>query len=656
MKSTVKALALFSLSFTLLGAVLVHAQSSPGQFKHVIIVVQENRTPDNLFGGVPGTNGQPPFEPGADLAIAPPSAHNYNQGGQPWCLGACFDPGHANHAWQNQNGNGYPDTTNGTGCGQPQGSNKNPSVTYCSNYLGNPSQLQSVCNNNMGGADNWIGCSATYQYQNTLPNYPEESYVSYYWEQVYTRNSVQHVLDPYVQLATQYGFANYFYQTNQGPSEPAHDFLFGGTSAPTGDPTQLYYNWFDADNPDNSPVGCEGTTELELINPDGNVGYPNADPVYGGKVTVNPCFEHLTLSDLLEANGLTWQYYTGTPNGIWTAPNAIQHICLKSSTQPGNPCDNLDYTNNVKLPAQFFKDFPSGGTNLPSPEPCTLPSVAWITPDGANSDHPGPKNYTDGQFYSTEIEGGPNWVASIVNAVGQAKCYDVVNGNKISPWQDTAILIVWDDWGGWYDHIVQYTNGTKTWIPYQDNYLQLGQNTNDTCKPTSSYNPAYPWWGCGYTYGFRVPFLVVSAYTPAGTVSGGCTQTGNNPTCYPPNGDGSMNVAPHQHDFGSILAFVEYNFGLGIGCINLSGKGLDGIPCKNNPNGPPAGNYPFSDYYAPEVFAPGGPYTPLGDFFTSQAPRAFTPIPLVNNSFTYDYFYNFTGPYTDPDNDMIDND
>jgi hypothetical protein len=53
------------------------------------------------------------------------------------------------------------------------------------------------------------------------------------------------------------------------------------------------------------------------------------------------------------------------------------------------------------------------------------------------------------------------------------------------------------------------------------------------CTPTSSYNgTAYPWWGCGYTYGFRVPFLVVSAYTSPGTISGFCTSgvdcVGNN--------------------------------------------------------------------------------------------------------------------------------
>ena len=84
MKSAVKAVVLFTLLFTLFGATLAHAQPVPGQFQHVILVIQENRTPDNLFGGVPGPSGVPPFEAGVDLKQAPDATQ--------WCLGACFDP------------------------------------------------------------------------------------------------------------------------------------------------------------------------------------------------------------------------------------------------------------------------------------------------------------------------------------------------------------------------------------------------------------------------------------------------------------------------------------------------------------------------------------------------------------------------------------
>ncbi|MFY9738613.1 MAG: alkaline phosphatase family protein [Candidatus Cybelea sp.] len=36
---------------------------------------------------------------------------------------------------------------------------------------------------------------------------------------------------------------------------------------------------------------------------------------------------------------------------------------------------------------------------------------------------------------------GPSWAASVVNAVGES-----------SYWQSTAIIVLWDDWGGWYDN------------------------------------------------------------------------------------------------------------------------------------------------------------------------------------------------------------
>ena len=55
-----------------------------------------------------------------------------------------------------------------------------------------------------------------------------------------------------------------------------------------------------------------------------------------------------------------------------------------------------------------------------------------MTPSPGDSDHPGPDSGN----------GGPDWVASVVNAVGQSKY-----------WNNCAIFIMWDDWGGWYDHV-----------------------------------------------------------------------------------------------------------------------------------------------------------------------------------------------------------
>jgi len=209
-----------------------------------------------------------------------------------------------------------------------------------------------------------------------------------------------------------------------------------------------------------------------------------------------------------------------------------------------------------------------------------------------------------------------------------------------------VIFVVWDDWGGFYDHIA--ANGTG--LPAQVN-----------CTT----------WGCGYTYGFRLPFLVVSQYTPAGYVSGAC----GGDTGYPCPNLGPTNGIYYGHDFGSILAFIENNFQLPVGGINLS-------EC------PPNAQYPcflFADANAPELQPQnGGTRIPLGDFFglysgsenfnrgqycpqrqTTSCPQSFTSIQLASgiDPDTGLYYYGLQyfenggdGQLADPDNDVTDND
>jgi phospholipase C len=288
------------------------------------------------------------------------------------------------------------------------------------------------------------------------------------------------ILNPYLTLATQYGWANYMFQTNQGPSFPAHQYLFGGTSAPTAGDDAM--GIFAADNGTNhlNLQGCtSAATELvTLIEPSGIFAQ------------LYPCFEHVTLPDVLP-NGVTWRYYAttvGSQGGLWTAPNAIQHIC--QSTGPGGSCIGQQWTDNVDLnPADVLTDINN----------CHLRSVSWVTPIGQNSDHAG----------NTANVGGPSWVASIVNAIGSSTACDGGTGY----WNNTAIVITWDDWGGWYDHEPPTILST-----IQGDYEQ----------------------------GFRVPLIYVSAYTRRAYI-------GNN-----------------RIDFGSVLLFIERNFGAGAGTLNFA--------------------------------------------------------------------------------------
>jgi phospholipase C len=158
---------------------------------------------------------------------------------------------------------------------------------------------------------------------------------------------------------------------------------------------------------------------------------------------IKTCFDDRTLGDEIDEAGLTWRFYAsalGTDGDIWSAYRAIKHIRY-----------GPDWHRNVISPqTKFFHDVKKG----------FLANVTWITPTCYTSDHGG----CGGNL-------GPDWVASIVNAVGKSQF-----------WQSTAIFVYWDEWGGWSDHVPP---------PYVD-YDGLGM---------------------------RVPLLVVSAYAKQGHVS-----------------------------------------------------------------------------------------------------------------------------------------
>jgi len=136
-------------------------------------------------------------------------------------------------------------------------------------------------------------------------------------------------------------------------------------------------------------AGCiaDPATRVALIDPSGKESS-----------TSYPCYEHPTLSDLLSSSNITWRYYTPSPGSIWTAPNAIQHMCVPDSTQ--TLCTGSIWNNNVILQqTQVLTDIANG----------QLPAVSWVIPTGQSSDH---AKSNDGS--------GPSWVASIVNAVGNS--------------------------------------------------------------------------------------------------------------------------------------------------------------------------------------------------------------------------------------------
>lgn len=360
------------------------SRSGPsGLIQHVVFIIQENRSFDNLFQGYPGADTQPYGYDSNDNRVML----------KPMSLKSRYDLGHSSgdffHAC---NGKG---SVAGTNC-QMNGFNLEWSAR---------GKKCSVC---------------------------EYGYVP------------QSETVPYFDMAAQYVIGDRMFTSNLDASFVSHQYAIAG----------------QADGAVNLPSGaiwgCGG-------GPSDTVDTLTQSRAFGP--AIQACFENETIGDEADAAGVTWRYYA-------EALNSCQVGCgvLSAYQAIGRIFNGPDWTKNViSPPSQILGDIAGG----------TLANVTWVTPTFTTSDHAG-----------SNSDKGPSWVASVVNAVGTSQF-----------WNSTVIFVMWDDWGGWYDHVPP---------PYVD-YDGLG---------------------------IRVPLLVISPYAKKGYVS-------------------------HvQYEHGSILRFIEDTFGL----------------------------------------------------------------------------------------------
>ena len=425
-----------------LGSLSSNANLGVTPIQHIIVIVQENRTPDNLF------QDQNLINAGADI-----QNYGINSSGKTIQLSQidlgttgsnpdAYDVGHTHADFVAM-------------C------DLNANTNTCA--MDGADKIATTCNKQLGPCP--------------PPANPQFMYV----------NPVD--VAPYFQMAETYTFADRMFQTNQGPSFPAHQFIFSGTSAPA-----IGSDEFVADDPlgiASRFSGCVAPPAeyVELIDPSGVENQ-----------TMYPCFEHQTMSDLLDAANLSWRYYAPNITGIWTAPTAIDHMCVPNVPPPnGTICTGADYT--ASAPKVVLEQSQSNAQILTDISSNNLAQVTWLVPPGDASDH------------AQSLGCGPSWVTSVVNAVGNSPY-----------WSNTAVILTWDDWGGWYDHVPPpiINDGTS--------------------------------WGSGYVYGFRVPMIVVSPYAKAAYIS------------------------HDMHDFGSILKFIEATFDLpSLGYADVNADDLGDI-------------------------------------------------------------------------------
>ena len=364
----------------------------PSKIKHVVFLIQENRSFDNLFGGL-DSNGKP--FPGADTVSNPnpgePSPHDHNGNPVTMQVGAleeCHDPLH---------------------------------------MYGN--SVQDVSGGQMNGFD----------LEGVVPSFgcvPSPAPTDYVYRTI-KYSEVQ----PYWEMGEQYAISDRMFEPFASASFGPHLYTVAGQSDTT------------IDNPNNTPFGCDAPTGTIVA-------------VYNSQgeqtVGVYPCLNIPTLADIFDTHGVVWRYYAPNESDFgysWNAFDAISQI-------RNGPDWNA---NIVSPPSQVISDVKGG----------SLAAMSWVIPTDATSDHP--------QSASNQ---GPAWVTSVVDAIGQSEF-----------WNSTVIFIMWDDWGGWYDHV-----------------------------PPPVVGPV--------GLGIRVPFIVVSPYAKLRYVS-------------------------HvQHTSGSVLHFVEETFNL----------------------------------------------------------------------------------------------
>ncbi len=185
-----------------------------------------------------------------------------------------------------------------------------------------------------------------------------------------------------------------------------------------------------------------------------------------------------TVQDVLNGTNVSWKYYDYNLSSWATAIATVRYTGPDSAYDYWNP---MASRNESYTPA-FSSHFVPRASLLTDLANGTLPNISWVIPAANASDHPN-FNETPGQ----------SWVAQLVDAVEMSRY-----------WSSTAIFVVWDDYGGWYDHVAPPRVMTKL-------------------------------------LSFRSPFLVISPYA-------------------------KENYIGHQFvDFFSLLHFVEWQFH--IGCV-----------------------------------------------------------------------------------------
>jgi phospholipase C len=368
------------------------------KIKHVVVIMQENRSFDSYFGTYPGADGIPMQNGVPAVCVPDPRTHS--------CVKPYHDAQDLNHGGPHKASDATADIAGGAMDG-----------FIARAWLG----IKTTCRQAFDPACGGAGKSTLID----VLGYHDGRDIPNYW--AYARNFV---------------LQDHMFEPNASWSLPSHLFMVSGWSA-------LCTTWDD-------PMSCHSALQSPVVPPSQSLAQLGP---HGTQQTVQtPNYPWTDLTYLLHSHNVSWAYYVAQGTEPDCEDDAM--FCHPVPQKAGTPgiWDPLPWfttvrqnqqLGNIQQLSSFYKAAREG----------TLPAVSWITPNGTTSEHP-----------PALVSAGQSYVTGLIDALMRGP-----------DWPSTAIFLSWDDWGGFYDHVVP---------PHVD------QNG----------------------YGLRVPGLVISPYARKGYI------------------------------------------------------------------------------------------------------------------------------------------
>ncbi len=322
-------------------------QCGKTSIRHIVVIMQENRSFDSYFGTFPGADGIPMDAAGSPTVCVPDPTGK--------CVKPFNDPNLVNSEQPHRHSDAVADIDSGKMDGFIRSSRAYEQLLCSKEHLcGTIDPIQTM-------------------------GYHDSREIPHYW--TYASNFV---------------LQDHMFENVTSWSWPQHLYLSSEWSASC---------------PDDNPLAC--TTDLNGPVISSTLKLPWTDLTY-----------------LLHKNGINWAYYVfnGTEPDCDDEAPCVGKPLNYQTPSIWNPLLYFDTVRsdgeagNVKSLTNFYVDAIEG----------PLPAVSWVVPSLQVSEHP-PHSVADGEQY----------VTGLINSIMQGP-----------DWNSTVIFLSWDDWGGFYDHVV----------------------------------------------------------------------------------------------------------------------------------------------------------------------------------------------------------